>query len=167
MTYLKSSYSKLLAESNPESTSSNKRKQNTYFCYSGFGISSFLKIFRVLVMSSLHALEKEMTTHSSVLAWKIPGMGEPGGLPSTGSHRVGHDWSDLAAAVSPPLRFPLPSLFPSSSHTTPLPLLGQFFSLCSYLIVAKNWNDRPGQLKQAGFIKQAVHSQAMRADQPP
>ena len=38
-----------------------------------------------------HALEKEMTTHSSVLAWKIPGMGEPGGLPSMGSHRVGHD----------------------------------------------------------------------------
>ena len=38
-----------------------------------------------------HALEKEMATHSSVLAWKIPGMGEPGGLPSIGSHRVGHD----------------------------------------------------------------------------
>ena len=37
------------------------------------------------------ALEKEMTTHSSVLAWRIPGMGEPGGLPSMGSHRVGHD----------------------------------------------------------------------------
>ena len=44
-----------------------------------------------------HALEKEMATHSSVLAWRIPGMGEPGGLPSTGSHRVGHDWIDLAA----------------------------------------------------------------------
>ena len=38
-----------------------------------------------------HALEKEMATHSSVLAWRIPGMGEPGGLPSLGSHRVGHD----------------------------------------------------------------------------
>ena len=46
-----------------------------------------------------HALEKEMATHSSVLAWSIPGMGEPGGLPSLGSHRVGHDWSDLAAAA--------------------------------------------------------------------
>ena len=44
------------------------------------------------------ALEKEMATHSSVLAWRIPGTGEPGGLPSMGSHRVGHDWSDLAAA---------------------------------------------------------------------
>ena len=44
-----------------------------------------------------HALEKEMATHSSVLAWRIPGTGEPGGLPSMGSHRVGHDGSDLAS----------------------------------------------------------------------
>ena len=41
--------------------------------------------------SHFHALEKEMATHSSVLAWRIPGMGEPGGLPSMGSHRVGHN----------------------------------------------------------------------------
>ena len=47
-----------------------------------------------------HALEKEMTTHSSVLAWRIPGTGEPGGLPSVGSHRVRDDWSDLAAAAA-------------------------------------------------------------------
>ena len=47
-----------------------------------------------------HALEKEMTTHSSVLARRIPGTGEPGGLPSVGSHGVGHDWSDLAAAAA-------------------------------------------------------------------
>ena len=46
-----------------------------------------------------HALEKETATHSSVLAWRIPGTGEPGGLPSMGSHRVGHDWSNLAAAA--------------------------------------------------------------------
>ena len=46
-----------------------------------------------------HALEKEITTHSSVLTWRIPGTAEPGGLPSMGSHRVGHDWSDLAAAA--------------------------------------------------------------------
>ena len=46
-----------------------------------------------------HALEKEMATHSSVLAWRIPGMGEPGGLTSMGSHRVGHDRRDLAAAA--------------------------------------------------------------------
>ena len=47
-----------------------------------------------------HALEKEMATHSSVLAWRIPGTGEPDGLPSMGSHRVGHDWSDLAAVAT-------------------------------------------------------------------
>ena len=46
-----------------------------------------------------HSLEKEMATHSSVLAWRIQGTGEPGGLPSLGSHRVRHDWSDLAAAA--------------------------------------------------------------------
>ena len=43
--------------------------------------------------------EKAMATHSSVLAWRIPWMGEPGGLPSLGSYRVGHDWSGLAAAA--------------------------------------------------------------------
>ena len=47
-----------------------------------------------------HAKEKEMATHSSVLAWRIPGMAEPGGLLSMGSHRVGHDWSDLTAAAA-------------------------------------------------------------------
>ena len=46
------------------------------------------------------ALEKEMATHSSVPAWRIPGTGEPGGLLSLGLHRVGHDWSDLAAAAA-------------------------------------------------------------------
>ena len=45
-------------------------------------------------------VEKEMAIHSSVLVWRIPGMGEPGGLSFLGSHRVGHDWSDLAAANS-------------------------------------------------------------------
>ena len=49
-----------------------------------------------------HALEKEMATHSSVLAWRIPGTGEPGGLLSMWSHRVGHDWRDLAAAAGKP-----------------------------------------------------------------
>ena len=45
-------------------------------------------------------LEKDMATHSSILAWRIPGTGEPGGLPSMASHRVGHDWSDLASAAA-------------------------------------------------------------------
>ena len=44
-----------------------------------------------------------MATHSSILAWRIPGTEEPGGLPSLGSHRVGHDWSDLAAAAAVPI----------------------------------------------------------------
>ena len=47
-----------------------------------------------------HALENEMATHSSVIAWKVPGTVEPDGLPSMGSHRVGHDWSELAAAAA-------------------------------------------------------------------
>ena len=46
-----------------------------------------------------HSLEKEMATHSTALAWRISGIGEPGGLPSMGLHRVRHDWSNLAAAV--------------------------------------------------------------------
>ena len=46
------------------------------------------------------SLEKAMATHSSVLAWRIPGTVEPGGLRTMGSHRVGHDWSDLAAAAA-------------------------------------------------------------------
>ena len=47
-----------------------------------------------------HELEREMATHPSVLAWRIPGTGEPGGLPSMGSHRVGHNRSNLAAAAA-------------------------------------------------------------------
>ena len=47
-----------------------------------------------------HALEEEMATHSSVLAWRIPGTGEPGGLLSLGSHRVGHEWRNLVAAAN-------------------------------------------------------------------
>ena len=58
------------------------------------GLSDFTFTFH------LHASEKEMATHSSILAWRIPGKGEPGQLPSMGSHRVGHDWSDLAAAAA-------------------------------------------------------------------
>ena len=45
----------------------------------------------IITISLVNILEKEMATHTSVLAWRIPGTGEPGGLPSVGSHRVGHD----------------------------------------------------------------------------
>ena len=56
-------------------------------------LSDFIFIFH------FHALDKKMATHSSVLAWRIPGTGESGGLPSMGSHRVGHNWCNLAAAA--------------------------------------------------------------------
>ena len=55
---------------------------------------------RLSMHACMHALEKEMATHSSILAWRIPGMGESGGLTSMGLHRVRHDWSDLAAAAN-------------------------------------------------------------------
>ena len=55
--------------------------------------------------------EKAMATHSSVLAWRIPGTAEPDGLPPMGSHRVRHDWSDLAAAAA--AAFPYLLQFPS------------------------------------------------------
>ena len=64
---------------------------------SGTWLSDFTFTFH------FHALEKEMAAHSS-LAWRIPGMREPGGLPSMGSHRVRHDWSDLVAAAAACLR---------------------------------------------------------------
>ena len=54
-----------------------------------------------------HALAKEMANHSSVLAWRIPGTGEPGGLQSMGSLRVGHDWNNLVAAAATPTKIPL------------------------------------------------------------
>ena len=64
-----------------------------------------------------HALEKEMATHSSVLAWKIPGTGEPGGLPSKESHRVGNDrFSESEVSLScPTLSDPMNCSLPGSS----------------------------------------------------
>ena len=56
------------------------------------------QVYSSIIYTYVHILEKAMAPHSSTLAWRIPGTAEPCGLPSTGSHRVGHDWSDLAAA---------------------------------------------------------------------
>ena len=67
---------------------------------SPWGTKSWTRLSDFTLTFHFHALEKEMATHSSVLAWRIPGTGEPGGLPSMGSHRVRHDWSDLAAAAA-------------------------------------------------------------------
>ena len=74
-----------------------------------------------------------MATHSSVLAWRIPGTGEPGGLPSMASHRVGHDRSDLAAAAAVPplllhLVFLLVSAALANSLTLPLGAMAKFLA---------------------------------------
>ena len=61
---------------------------------------SWMRLSNFTFTFHFDALEKEMATYSSVLAWRIPGMREPGGLLSMQSHRVGHDWSDLAAAAA-------------------------------------------------------------------
>ena len=100
-----------------------------------------------------HALEKEMATHSSVLAWRIPGNGEPGGLPSMGSHRVGHDWGDLAAAAAIKVRqWECPQLCPVMHFVWPVSEISfgwyiKFHLKCSGLIEisisrnerSKNW----------------------------
>ena len=113
-----------------------------------------------------HALEKEMATPSSVLAWRIPGTGEPCGLSSVGSHRVRHDWNDLAAVASS-IKSQLRSLAayhltlshtPSSSSSwclcsgerncyLPFPAQHQgFHSLCPSV-----WNALPSQLSRLQY----------------
>ena len=68
--------------------------------YSPWVAKSWTRLSYFTFTFHFHALEEEMATHSSVIAWRIPGMGEPGGLLSLGSHRVRHNWSDLAAAAA-------------------------------------------------------------------
>ena len=107
-----------------------------------------------------HALEKEMATHSSVLAWRIPGMGELGGRPSMGSRRVGHDWSDLAAVIvilllTQPMFFistafsrflRYPSMIISSSYidATPSFILSRkflnFSPCCRFILLSLLWH---------------------------
>ena len=62
--------------------------------------SSFSRLFWLFGVFSVSILEKAMAPHSNTLAWRIPGTGESGGLPSMGLHRVGLNWNDLAAAVN-------------------------------------------------------------------
>jgi len=92
-----------------------------------------------------------MATHSSILAWRIPGTEEPGRLPSTGSHRVGHDWSDLAAAAAaPPPHSTGPcnhhSVLPPSRDAAAFFLRGRWWPL-SAGSVELNRGVRPGMLK--------------------
>ena len=92
-----------------------------------------------------HALEKEMATHSSVLAWRIPETGEPGELLSMGSHRVGHDWSDLAAAANCQHLLELRKKQENSRKTPTLALLTMLKPLTVW--VTTNWKI----LKQMGI----------------
>ena len=85
-------------------------------------------------LACMHALEKEMATHSSILAWRIPGTEEPGGLLSMGSHRVGHDWSDLEAAASVSFRKPQLRSMTLLKHPS------LFFFLLFFLICYLPWS---------------------------
>jgi len=81
-------------------------------------------------------LEKEMATHSNVLAWRIPGMGEPGGLLSMGSHRVGHDWSDLAAVAA--------AIWHCYEYTIiylTIPLFPDMLAVCNWSIINNTSNE--------------------------
>ena len=93
-------------------------------------LSDFTFIFH------FHALEKEMATHSSILAWRIPGTGDPGGLLSMGSHRVRHDWSDLVVAVAK-------------------------FVVHFYLSLDKQWWQQPSLRAQDPFVNRS-HQQNFR-----
>ena len=90
-----------------------------------------------------HALEKEMATHSSVLAWRIPGTKEPGGLLSMRSYRVGHDWSELAAAAGH--NFKIRGPFLNVSRTSGLvSLQSNYFQ--SWLFIRMIWGVFPKML---------------------
>ena len=93
-----------------------------------------------------------MATHSSVLAWRIPGNGEPGGLLSMGSHRVGHDWSDLAAAAIP---FSRKEIFPTQESNPGLPHCRQ---IPYYLSHQGSHNREPNQKEK--YRSQATESAA-------
>ena len=95
-----------------------------------------------------HALEKELATHSSVLAWRILGTGEPDGLPSMGSHRVRHDWSDLAAAAAaetrrPQVNNPCSMTLTSQSHISPTEESKTSFSLVRFQLKQEWVHDNP------------------------
>ena len=129
-----------------------------------------------LLATSKLWLEKEMATHSSVLAWRIPGTVEPGGLPSMGSHRVGYDWSDLATAaavsfgvvcyavtdnwytkekeICPRQSFTDPRLDARSSKSTTSPRNREYFVQLSFPVL-ETWES-----------KFQVHSKSLRSARP-
>ena len=99
-----------------------------------------------------HALEKEMATHSSVLGWRIPGTGEPDGLPSMGSHRVGHNWSDLAAAAASALWATHPAMAPFKHLAPPWPQWGHHH-YCTLNFPLPNW-----LLPKTLYLFNVIHS---------
>ena len=106
-----------------------------------------------------HALEKAMATHSSVLAWRIPEMGEPGGLPSMGSHRVGHDWSNLAVAT-PCIVFYIKTQFFSLIELITIVALLLFFK-SPPLVGCKFWKQWDHYFSVHNFISSAYLAQYM------
>ena len=97
-----------------------------------------------------------MATHSSVLAWRIPETGEPGGLPSMGSHRVGHDWSDLAAAAVPSTHFLFNKHLRSAMDwTVDLKVLSEkaMAPHSSTLALKIPWMEEPGRLQSMGSLR--------------
>ena len=107
-----------------------------------------------------HALEKELATHSSIIAWRIPGMGEPGGLLSMGLHRVGHDRSDLATAAAELNRASLVAQMVKNlparretwirSLTQEDPLEKEMATHSSILAWRIPWTEEPGGLQSMG-----------------
>ena len=116
-----------------------------------------------------------MATHSSVLAWRIPGTGEPGGLPSMGSHRVGHDWSDLAAAAANNsiglfflLFFLFETLFPSLDCKDPLEM--EMATLSSIFACGIPWTEASGGAAGAGLpsmgSQRVIHNSVTKPPPP-
>ena len=93
-------------------------------------------------------LEKEMAVHASVLAWRIPGTGEPGGLPSTGSHKVGHDWSNLAAVAAANIIFNILYYLILENTTLGINFMSSIWQI---------WNLRLSELKQL-FLDHIINS---------
>ena len=100
-------------------------------------------------LACMHALEKEMATHSSVLAWRIPGTEEPGGLPSMGLHRVGHDWSDLSSSCHIK-SLPAVQETQVKSLSQDDPLEKEMATHSSILVWRIPWTEEPGGLKSMG-----------------
>ena len=100
-----------------------------------------------------HTLEKAMATHSSVLAWRIPRMGEPGGLPSMGPHRVRFDWSDLAAMSSYiwVKKKKIPQTYSYSTYTKNIDTIASL-----YLITALNTHTPRKQMKRINYYVQMI-----------